>query len=346
MITLLQAYTAYSVTFSKALLRWYSSHHRDLPWRRTRDPYAIWVSEIMLQQTRVEAAIPFYTRFLERFPDPAELARACEADVLAAWSGLGYYSRARNLQRAARKIVAAGGFPRDYEALLALPGIGPYTAAAIASIAYGLPHAAVDGNVLRVLARVDSDSSDIGSEAVKSRFRKRAGALLDRSDPGTFNQALMELGATTCTPRQPRCPQCPVAGYCHARREGIEGGLPVKRGAVKPAAIKMTLVIVKRGESLLLWKREAPGMLAGFWELPDLRLLSRPRELRRLGRFHHSIMNRRYTMEVATGRIARTPAGCQWVSGREALLSTAARKALAFLDRSQVIAPHPLDARP
>src|SRR5215471_3020516 len=178
---------------SGLLIEWYKRGHRDLPWRRTTDPYRIWVSEIMLQQTRAQAVIPYYQRFLQRFPTVEALGAASEHDVLALWSGLGYYSRARNLRKAAIAIHAAGGFPRDYDAIRALPGIGDYTAAAVASIAYGLPHAVVDGNVLRVVSRVENDASDIGALRTRDRFRATAQEWLNGAEPGRFNQALMEL---------------------------------------------------------------------------------------------------------------------------------------------------------
>src|SRR6266516_234894 len=184
--------------FRKALLSWYAGAKRVLPWRETRDPYRIWISEVMLQQTRVAAVIPYYERFLARFPDLATLAAAPEQELLAAWGGLGYYSRARNLQRAAQQM--RGRFPSDYESIRALVGVGDYTAAAVASIAFGLPYAVVDGNVLRVLSRVTNDASDIGSLKTKKRMQALADTLLAQSDPGLYNQALMELGATVCLP--------------------------------------------------------------------------------------------------------------------------------------------------
>src|SRR6516225_9136666 len=199
---------------AEALLAWYRRGHRDLPWRRTRDPFRIWVSEIMLQQTRAQAVIPYFERFLARFPDVESLARADEEEVLTLWSGLGYYSRARNLRGAAIVMRAAGGFPRDYAAIRQLPGVGEYTASAIASIAFGLPHAVLDGNVLRVVARVENDFSDIASPATRERFRSLVQKWLDQRYPGEFNQALMELGAMVCLPRNPSCLVCPLAACC------------------------------------------------------------------------------------------------------------------------------------
>src|SRR5271157_1728605 len=205
----------------RRLLAWYRQHKRDLPWRRTEDPYRIWISEIMLQQTRVAAVLPYYPRFLELFPDVRALARAPEQTLLAAWAGLGYYSRARNLQKAAKYIVELGEFPRTYSSLRELPGVGDYTGAAVASIAFGLPHAVMDGNVARVMSRLMAEAGDIKSDAVRRRLRALAEVLLDRRHPGEFNQALMELGATVCVPKRPLCESCPVRLYCEARKQGL-----------------------------------------------------------------------------------------------------------------------------
>src|SRR3984885_2087066 len=189
----------------RKLLEWYRKHKRDLPWRRTQDPYRIWISEVMLQQTRVAAVIPYYERFLTLFPNASALASAAEQNLLAAWAGLGYYSRARNLQKAARAIVELPRFPKDYAALRQLPGVGDYTAAAVASIAFGAPHAVLEGNVLRVLSRLVAERGDIKSQVVRRSLGALAETLLDRRRPGEFNQALMELGATVCLPKQPLC---------------------------------------------------------------------------------------------------------------------------------------------
>src|SRR6201984_884329 len=200
----------------KRLLGWFGKYRRELPWRLNKDPYRIWLSEIMLQQTRVAAVIPYYERFLDRFPDIRALAEAPEEEVLRLWSGLGYYSRARNLQRAARQIVAkhGGQFPRTLDEALALPGIGSYTAAAILSIAFGAKHAVLDGNVARVLARLDAIRGDLRESQRWRELQKTADGLLEPKYPGDWNQAIMELGATLCTPRSPQCLLCPVAQYC------------------------------------------------------------------------------------------------------------------------------------
>ena len=218
------------VTLRAALLAWYRAERRDLPWRRTRDPYAIWVSETMLQQTRVEAVIPYYERFLARFPTVGALATADLDDVLSAWAGLGYYSRARNLKRAAEQVVAdhAGCLPAAPDALRELPGIGRYTAGAIASIAFDRPAPIVDGNVARVLARLHGLREPIEQSAVRARLWAEAERLADGPAPGDLNQALMELGARICVPGTPRCDACPVSPFCDARRAGDAASLPVR----------------------------------------------------------------------------------------------------------------------
>ncbi|HEY1204492.1 MAG: A/G-specific adenine glycosylase [Bryobacteraceae bacterium] len=317
--------------FRARIERWYESAKRDLPWRRTRDPYRIWVSEIMLQQTRVAAAVPYFERFLERFPDAPALAAAAEAEVLAAWAGLGYYSRARNLHRAAQAIAAAG-FPRDYDAIRALPGVGGYTAAAIASIAFGLPHAVLDGNVIRVLARLLAEREAVGSAAAKGRLRALADRLLDRKRPGDYNQALMELGATVCLPRSPRCSACPVAAMCEARRRGLADRLPVKAPRATAVVIARELLLVRRCGRCLLWQRPPDsGSMAGFWELPETDQLPQAARREILGHVRHTIMDRRYVAAVIRAEVMRVPRGFVWVpeSGLDALpLSTLARKAL------------------
>src|ERR1039458_6565162 len=258
-------------SFASKLLRWYGAQHRDLPWRRTRDPYRIWVSEIMLQQTRAEAVIPYYQRFLERFPSVAALAAASGEEVLASWSGLGYYSRARNLHKAAR--LMEGVFPSGYQAIRDLPGVGDYTAAAISSIAFGLPYAVLDGNVMRVVARVTNDPADIGASRTRARFRELAQNHLDglrRGQAGAFNQAMMELGATVCLPRAPRCGICPLAAVCEARRAGRQQQLPVKPRKAQPVKIAMAVAVVERRGRLLLWQRAADSRRpAGFWDFPS-----------------------------------------------------------------------------
>jgi A/G-specific adenine glycosylase len=322
--------------FRRALLRWYDSSKRRLPWRESTAFYPVWLSEIMLQQTRVDAVIPYYHRFLERFPTPEALAGAPESDVLAAWSGLGYYSRARNLQRAARQL-AASGFPATYEEVLSLPGAGPYTAAAIASIALDLAHAAVDGNVMRVISRLTGDASDLSAAETKRRFAVEADALLDRNRPGDFNQAMMELGATVCTPRSPACPACPVEAFCAARAAGRERELPVKLRKPVAREVRLDLVVIQAGERILLMKRSSSERrLADFWELPAKRLIQGLR-CAKAAEFSHRIVNDCFRVTVWHSRSLPETAPGTWVSPaewKELPLTTITKKALASLVRS------------
>ena len=309
----------------KSLARWYTNTARDLPWRRTRDPYAIWISEVMLQQTRVAAVIPYYHRFLERFPDVASLAAAAEAEVLALWSGLGYYSRARKLREAAQRIVTnGGGFPRGYEGIRALPGIGEYTAAAVGSIAFALPYAAIDGNVRRVIARLlNKPDADVPGVA---------GLLLDRHNPGRSNQAWMELGAVVCRPRAPLCGVCPVANHCGALANGTVEQLPPPR--LKPDTVRRerTLVIVRRAGRIML----APSkQVKGFWDLPDAFPGAKLGPV--AGVFRHSITHSRYVCEVREATAARLPRGARWFPAdrlHEIALSTTAKKGLRCLGKT------------
>ena len=255
-----------------ALLCWYASNARDLPWRHTRDPYRVWVSEIMLQQTRVEAVKPYYARFLEAFPTVFDLAAAPEDQLLKLWEGLGYYSRARNLQKAAQVIVRdyGGEMPADETLLRSLSGIGDYTAGAIASIAFGLPVPAVDGNVLRVLSRLTGSRDDIADPAAKSRFREALRPVIP-ADAGSFAQALIEIGACVCVPNgDPKCALCPLAPRCVANRENLTGILPVK-SAKKPRRIdNLTVLILRDGPRTAVRKRPPSGLLAGLYEYPNV----------------------------------------------------------------------------
>jgi len=321
----------------RRLLHWYGRHKRDLPWRRTTDPYRIWISEIMLQQTRVAAVIPYYDRFLTLFPDPAALASAREQDLLAAWAGLGYYARARNLQKAARAIVELRGFPVDYTTLRQLPGVGDYTASAVASIAFGMPHAVLDGNVLRVLSRLVAEGGNIKSQLVRKNLGAVADTLLDRKRPGEFNQALMELGATVCLPKQPLCGQCPIRPHCQARAQGVQNQLPVN--GVRPVASRreLHLLVIDQGGKVLLAERPVDSRrLAGFWELPEREQVPDAIVQRPGGEFRHTIVHTTYLVQVNRATVRRRPDGFQWIR-KSALqsfpLSTTARKALACLSR-------------
>ena len=254
-----------------ALLVWYRARRRDLPWRRTRDPYAIWVSEIMLQQTRVETVIPYYGRFLERFPTVDALAVAREEDVLAVWSGLGYYRRARGLHAAAAIVARehAGSLPSDPDRLRALPGIGDYTAAAIQSIAFGREAAAVDGNVVRVLARIHGLTGRRDSPDLRRGVTALAEALARGPAPGDWTQALMDLGATVCLPRDPRCQECPVASRCAARRSGDPARYPEPGLKQEPRSAREVLILARRGRSIYLEEEATPTGPA--WTLPRVR---------------------------------------------------------------------------
>ena len=233
-------------SFQNRLLGWFGKHRRDLPWRSSRDPYRVWLAEVMLQQTRIAAVIPYYDRFLSHFPSVESLARAGEDQVLGLWSGLGYYSRARNLHRAAKAVVARhnGQFPHDLEAALQLPGIGRYTAAAVLSIAYNVPFAALDANVVRVLARIGATRGDLRAPRARRQLAKAAGTLLARRSPGDWNQALMELGETICTPKNPRCNACPVARWCRAYAQKLTDEIPAPGGKRTPVTIRIAAAIL------------------------------------------------------------------------------------------------------
>ena len=302
----------------------------------------------MLQQTRVEAAIPFYTRFLDRFPAVADLAAAPREAVLTLWSGLGYYSRARNLHRAARHIAELGPLA-DYDSVRSLPGVGPYTAAAISSIALGLPHAAVDGNVIRVLSRIHNDPAEVTSTAARRRFAGYAAALLDSRRPGDFNQAMMELGATVCLPRNPSCSDCPVAPFCAARAAGTQRELPVKLKKQTARDVPLDIVILESRSCVLLIRRASTERrLADFLELPEKRLLPPLPKKTKLAEFPHRIVNDRFRVTVWRARVrcqSPCPPGGEWVQVADLSripLTTVAKKALDLGKRlSQAGRPEP-----
>lgn len=257
----------------RPLLDWYRNNARDLPWRRTRDPYRIWVSEIMLQQTRVAAVMGYYARFLETFPTVEALAAAPEDRLMKLWEGLGYYSRARNLQRAARLVAERGGFPDTRAGLLELPGVGDYTASAIASAAFGRREAAVDGNVLRVYARLTDCHDDVSDPGVKKAVRARVQEMFpeEEADVRVFNQALMELGATVCGPNgPPRCLLCPVRDFCLGQARCTAETLPVKKPKKARRVEEKTVFLLLRNGETALRKRPGTGLLAGLWEFPNV----------------------------------------------------------------------------
>ena len=255
------------------LLEWYPSHARVLPWREDASPYRVWVSEIMLQQTRVEAVKPYFERFLKALPDIASLAQCEEERLLKLWEGLGYYNRVRNMQKAAQTVMEQydGAFPADYEKLLSLPGIGHYTAGAIGSIAFDIPMPAVDGNVLRVLARVKASYEDILKQSVKSSMEKEVRKIIPADRAGDFNQALIELGAIVCVPNgKARCGACPLAFCCMAREKGIVDELPKKKAKKERRLEQKTVLVLREGDRVGIRKRSAKGLLAGMYELPNL----------------------------------------------------------------------------
>lgn len=258
---------------SEPLLDWFSGHARILPWREEPTPYRVWVSEIMLQQTRVEAVKPYFERFVAALPDVQSLAACEEEQLLKLWEGLGYYNRVRNMQIAAQTVleVYQGSLPADYEELQKLKGIGHYTAGAIASIAYGIEVPAVDGNVLRVISRVTADEADIMKQSVKNEMERRLLAVIPKGQAGAFNQALMELGATVCVPNgQPLCEQCPWGDVCLARKEDKIGQIPVKSKAKARRIEERTVLVIRDGERFVLQKRPKKGLLAGMYEFPNV----------------------------------------------------------------------------
>lgn len=257
---------------AEPLLAWFALNARTLPWRENPKPYYVWVSEIMLQQTRVEAVKPFFARFIEALPDVTDLAVCPEDQLLKLWEGLGYYNRVRNMQKAARQIVEQydGRMPDEYEQLLELPGIGSYTAGAVASIAYGRPVPAVDGNVLRVISRITGSYEDISRQSVKKQMEETLKAVMPKDQPGAFNQALMELGATVCLPNGvPECDRCPIGGFCYAKEMGCQMQLPVKTPKKARRIEQKTVLVIRDLEHAAIRRRPKKGLLAGLYELPN-----------------------------------------------------------------------------
>jgi A/G-specific adenine glycosylase len=306
----------------RALRAWYRRRRRDLPWRSTRDPYRIWVSEIMLQQTRVDVVLPYYDAFLLRFPTVAALAAAREPEVLAAWAGLGYYRRARHLHAAARLVVRehAGRVPNDPDAFRRLPGVGRYTAGAVLSIAFDRPLAVLDGNVARVLSRWHALAVSVRNDSDAKRLWGLADSLVPMRNPGDWNQALMELGATICTPRRPRCQECPVMRWCRAGLAGRPEAFPRVLPRRPPERVRRAVVLIERGAAVLMARRSG-ALLDGLWEPPGVELagsgsaraplrgaLARLGVRARLGktgeRVRHTITHRQIEVEVWRGVLA------------------------------------------
>ncbi len=327
-----------------ALVRWFRAGHRDLPWRRTREPYRVWISEIMLQQTRVDVVIPYYERFVARFPTPHALAMAPLDDVLATWAGLGYYRRARQLQAAATLVVRdhGGTLPADDEALRALPGIGRYTAGAIRSIAFGHAAPIVDGNVARVLSRLFALPGGPGEAAWEKRLWTLAEALVPAADPSAFNQGLMELGATVCTPRAPRCESCPLARFCKAHAQRREEEYPPVKKRAKIERVERWVLLAVRPRDGAVWMRRRGDdeHNAGQWEAPLVAPAEGdtgpPAGARELGTVRHAILATDYRVRVFLLARERAPRGVgagRWrAPDAEGPVTTMTRKALGLLE--------------
>ncbi len=313
------------------LLDWYAVNRRILPWRENTDPYRVWVSEIMLQQTRVDTVIPYYCRFLDRLPDIQSLAEVPEEELLKLWEGLGYYSRVRNMQKAARVIVetCGGVFPREYEKILALPGIGQYTAGAVSSIAFEQPIPAVDGNVMRVLSRITESGADIADPAVRKQMTAVLAEIYPVDRCGDFTQSLMELGAIVCLPNgAPLCAECPLQGLCRAFRDGKQQDYPVQTR--KPARKKecKTVLLLRRGEEIAVRRRQEGRLLGGLWEFPCLDGKKTQQELlcwleqagleaerlERAGTVRHVFTHVEWQMEAFFAPCSSTGEGLCWVT--------------------------------
>jgi len=318
---------------SSLLLDWYQENKRDLPWRRSKDPYSIWISEIMLQQTRVETVIPYYTRFLQDYPNVRALAEAGEEEILTSWKGLGYYSRARNLHRAAQMIQEKyqGIIPNAYEDLRLLPGIGDYTAGAVLSIAFNLSFPAVDGNVLRVVSRIAGWEEDIRDAMGREKIGHIVSGLIPPGRAGEFNQALMELGAELCIPKNPLCTDCPIRSCCSAMSTGRQSCIPVKKQAKSPVPLEYWVAVLRRDKSVLMQYRDQTALLGRMWGFPMLiKMLSAEplneftqqiglelREMRRLGETKHVFTHQVWRMEAIEFIWEETqnelPKGLAWI---------------------------------
>lgn len=332
---------------------WFDAAKRDLPWRRTKDPYAIWLSEVMLQQTRVATVLDYYPRFLERFPTVKALAEADTEEVLGAWSGLGYYRRARALHLGAREVVAryGGKLPEEAAELRTVPGIGPYTAGAIASIAFGKKEPLVDGNVARVLARIFGLEVDVRSSRGQRELWKLAGELVPEEMPGRHNEALMELGATICLPGEPRCSQCPLHADCVAAQTGRQKELPVVAKKKAPRVVAMVALLARKEDEVLLGQRGPSGLFAKMWEPPMVEASGEPieslrahwgelRNMRALGEVRHVLTHRELRVRVMAAEMdavlpePKAPyVRLEWVSPDELAgrgISTLARKVMRF----------------
>ncbi len=284
--------------FQKKLLRWFNLHKRDLPWRRNPTPYRVWISEVMLQQTQAQTVIPYYRRFLKRFPDIKSLARTSEDEILALWAGLGYYRRARNLHRAARQIVDyhAAMFPTEFEEILMLPGVGRYTAGAISSIAFNRPQPVVDGNIRRVISRLHG----LIGRIPESHFWNQAAAWIPPGKAAAFNQAVMELGARICLPSQPLCLQCPVSYFCEAYRKGTQGKIPATRASRYAQAVELVTLVLEKDGKVLLTGQQAIDYIPGKWSLPSQLLLKHKLPLDTASNLSRRLLHHTITLQPGT----------------------------------------------
>lgn len=329
------------IAVQQKLLDWYLDVKRDLPWRRDQDPYRIWVSEIMLQQTRVDTVIPYYERFMEKFPTLIDLAAASEEEVLKAWEGLGYYSRARNLHSAVKEVAATYGgvVPDDYESISKLKGVGPYTAGAILSIAYNQPVPAVDGNVFRVMTRLYAIDLDITKITTRRKVEQLVLRLIPKNNPGDFNQALMELGALICTPTSPACQKCPLNENCSALQQGRVEEFPIKSKAKPPVATPVIIGWFRQGKKVLVLRRPKEGLLANMWSFPTVSYFKGNRSPAEIiyqysreqglviapgpviGRFTHIFSHRRWEVTVVDVEVKQVSSNLssrwQWVTEEE-----------------------------
>jgi len=295
---------------ARKLVDWYRRHRRDLPWRENQDPYRVWVSEIMLQQTQVERVKEFFARFMRRFPTVDALARAREPDVLRHWEGLGYYRRARQLHAAAKCVVSdhGGAFPRSAAALQKLPGIGRYTAGAIASIAFGLPEPIIEANTRRVIARLAGHTAPVGGAGDESLWQIAA-ELVPSRDPGSFNQALMELGALVCSPERPACSRCPLANVCRARRDNLTETIPAMPPRRVAKELRETAVVMRHAGRMLVERRAAGEWWEGLWDFPRAKPGdARVKGDRRLGEVRYTVTHHRIACRVVERDVARPPA--------------------------------------
>jgi A/G-specific adenine glycosylase len=335
------------MTSGEAILNWYNANKRDLPWRQDRDPYRIWVSEIMLQQTQVDTVLGYYERFLQRFPDIPSLAAASESDVLAQWQGMGYYGRARNLHKGAKQVVEkrGGRFPDSLEAVRALPGIGEYTAGAIMSIAYDMPCPAVDGNVNRVIARLDGIGEDTAAPRAKKQITARVAGMMPKGHAGDFTQAMMELGALVCTPKSPDCGACPASGDCFAFKQGKTEEYPISKKKEPPTPERYRALTAISQGAVLMEHRKHETLLGGMWGLPLIaagstetdaseKLGFEPGKGRSAGNVRHVFSHRIWEMDVQLfeiSGIAAAGADMAWVKYedlRSLPIPAAFRKAL------------------